>query len=983
MKKILFLIVLCLISINCSSEPEIPVYTLTVTAGDGGTVSQTGGSFEEGTSVTITATPNPDYEFTGWSGGASGTDNPLTLVMTSDKSITASFAKKKYALTVDVIGQGTVNEQVISAGKSTDYNSGSLVRLTAVAAAGWQFVSWSGISDSTDPIIEILVTGPKAATATFIRKQYDLTVNVVGQGDVTEQVINTGRTTQYEDQTKVELTAIAEDGWRFAGWSGAVSGDTNPIQITVSEATEVTATFEREYPLTVNIVGEGEVTEEIISSGRTTNYVEGKSVLLTAIPAAGWRFDGWTGAVTSEENQIQLSITQAKEVTATFIQIYDLTLEIVGNGEVTEEIINTSRTTTYDSDKTVRLTAVPDAGWRFVGWTGDLESTSNPVDILMSDAKSITATFVQTYDLTVNIVGEGTVSEVVVNTSRTTNYDTGTTVILTAQASEGWEFTGWTGDINSTDPQVQTVISEPKSIIATFKKSYELTINIIGEGEVIEEVISTTYKTSNYINGSIVKLTAIPSEGWHFASLLDGVFRNENPYQISINNNKTVTIIFERNDGFSFESNLFRVNEQIIEINSSYIDDDDLANSLGWSSSQTLFSDIQGNEHLILPSGKYQTLDGQVTLHLYKETGSNLWKVDKEYTEPSFGDARDYDRFGQNSFVYADHGQEFSDGRKWPYGYIWLASEIQKNNIKWTQISNNKSFYHSVASGDLNNDGLQDIAAVHLGTYSDWGQQIHIWLQNQDGTFSENRNILNHINSEYLQQELRPYSIEISDLNKDGYGEIILGSMNTNVGISIYRFNPSNSKFEEYFKTGKQGIFASSPKENISPTTIETKDINNDNILDLIVVTEGYNSIQIWNGVSNFSFVPGQIIYEGYNINSREFEIFDIDNDGDLDVTMNPINIWQSRNFQFIDEYGVNGTLDISQLIYFNNNGVFSKKTSKVEVPFNNVNGVPRLKGGFVNNVFKFFTFQNLTSKRETGKAEVKIVEVIPKFENW
>jgi len=44
---------------------------------------------------------------------------------------------------------------------------------------------------------------------------------------------------------------------------------------------------------------------------------------------------------------------------------------------------------------------------------------------------------------------------------------------------------------------------------------------------------------------------------------------------------------------------------------------------------------------------------------------------------------------------------------------------------------------------------------------------------------------------------------------------------------------------------------------------------------------------------------------------------------------------------------------------------------------------VPRLKGGFVNNVFKFFTFQNLTSKRETGKAEVKIVEVIPKFENW
>ena len=477
MKKFLLAICVALFTVNCSPEPEIPVYTLTVTAGDGGTVSQTGGSFEEGTSVTITATPNPEYEFTGWSGGASGTDNPLTVVMTSDKTITASFIKKKYALTVDVVGQGTVSEQVISAGKSTDYNSGSLVRLTAVAATGWQFVSWSGISDSTDPIIEVLVSGPKTVTATFIRKQYDLTVNVVGQGDVTEQVINTGRTTQYEYQTKVELTAIAEDGWRFTGWSGALTGDTNPIQVTVSEATEVTATFEREYPLTVNIVGEGEVTEEIVSTGRTTNYLEGKSVLLTAIPAAGWRFDGWTGAVTSEENQIQLSITQAKEVTATFIQIYDLTLEIVGNGEVTEEIINTSRTTTYDSDKTVRLTAVPDAGWRFVGWTGDLESTSNPVDILMSDAKSITATFVQTYDLTVNIVGQGTVTEDIVNASRTTNYDTGTTVRLTAIALTNWEFGGWTGAITSSESVIEVLVSEAKELTATF-----ITLDEDGDG---------------------------------------------------------------------------------------------------------------------------------------------------------------------------------------------------------------------------------------------------------------------------------------------------------------------------------------------------------------------------------------------------------------------------------------------------------------------------------------------------------------------
>ncbi len=52
-------------------EPEPPAptqYTLTVTAGEGGTVSSNGGTYDEGTSVTITATPNEGYEFVGWTG---------------------------------------------------------------------------------------------------------------------------------------------------------------------------------------------------------------------------------------------------------------------------------------------------------------------------------------------------------------------------------------------------------------------------------------------------------------------------------------------------------------------------------------------------------------------------------------------------------------------------------------------------------------------------------------------------------------------------------------------------------------------------------------------------------------------------------------------------------------------------------------------------------------------------------------------------
>ena len=59
----------------------------------------------------------------------------------------------------------------------------------------------------------------------------------------------------------------------------------NPIQLTIIESKTVTATFEKKkYPLTVNIEGEGEVLEEIVNAGRTTDYDSGTTVKLTAQP---------------------------------------------------------------------------------------------------------------------------------------------------------------------------------------------------------------------------------------------------------------------------------------------------------------------------------------------------------------------------------------------------------------------------------------------------------------------------------------------------------------------------------------------------------------------------------------------------------------------------------------------------------------------------------------------------------------------------
>ena len=78
-----------------SPEPEPPAptkYTLTVTAGEGGTVSTEGGTYDEGTNVTVTATPSEGYEFIGWEGDDTGSSN-LSITLNSNTTLQALFQR--------------------------------------------------------------------------------------------------------------------------------------------------------------------------------------------------------------------------------------------------------------------------------------------------------------------------------------------------------------------------------------------------------------------------------------------------------------------------------------------------------------------------------------------------------------------------------------------------------------------------------------------------------------------------------------------------------------------------------------------------------------------------------------------------------------------------------------------------------------------------------------------------------------------------
>ena len=241
MRKYLFLNLLIIFFSNCTKDYLLDV---TVSPPLSGIVSPESGSYKEGSTVSIVATPNPEYEFVGWSGDETGSANLLSFEINSNKNIIAQFQKRKYNLKINILGEGTVSEEIISSSKNSDYESGTIVRLTAIPSSGYYFTGWSNdVSGDTNPV-EININRAKTITAKFEKKSYNLEIKVEGDGTVEEEIIEAGKSTDYLFGTKVKLTPKPAEGWDFIKWKGDHNGEENPLEIIINKATNITANFE-------------------------------------------------------------------------------------------------------------------------------------------------------------------------------------------------------------------------------------------------------------------------------------------------------------------------------------------------------------------------------------------------------------------------------------------------------------------------------------------------------------------------------------------------------------------------------------------------------------------------------------------------------------------------------------------------------------------------------------------------------------------
>ncbi len=405
-------------------------------------------TYDHGSAVGLTAVAADGWTFLGWSGDLSGSANPTSIIMDGDKVVTATFVPIQRTLAVNWVGDGAI----IKNPNLGTYAHGSVVTLAAVPADGWTFAGWSGdLSGLTNPA-NLVMDGDKSVTATFVRIPRYLAVNVVGDGFVAK---NPDLAT-YEHGSTVKLEAVAAVGWTFSGWSSDLSGSVNPATIVMDGNKTVNATFtQNQYFLTVNVVGNGVVNLDVAGP-----YVYGDVVELTAVPDVEWSFSGWGGDLSGSVNPETIVMDDNKSVTAAFTQsTYSLTVNVVGSGNVGRNYAGP-----YVYGDTVMLTAIPNAGWTFSGWSNDLSGSANPTTIVMDGDKSVTASFTQeTYSLTVNVVGSGSVNRNVAGP-----YHYGDVVELTAIADAGWSFSGWSGSLSGSANPASIVMNGDKSVTATF-----------------------------------------------------------------------------------------------------------------------------------------------------------------------------------------------------------------------------------------------------------------------------------------------------------------------------------------------------------------------------------------------------------------------------------------------------------------------------------------------------------------------------------
>ena len=548
------------VSVTASVTPQTytagfsTAYQLTtaVNVSGGGTVSPAGNAFyPAGTVVNLTATPSAGYTFTGWTGNvASPSLASTTVVLNAPQSVTANFAPvtsvtvatNPAGLPFSVDGTNYSSTQVFAWGVGTTH---TLSTSSPPPHAGTQytFTGWSDTGAASHAVTAS--TSVSNYTAGF-DTSYQLTSGAnPGAGGIVSPPVNA----YYPAGTAVNLTATPAAGYAFVNWTGSVA-DANSASttVTMSAPQTVTANFVQQVQVTVGTTPSGisfTVDGAAYTAQQTFTWNVGSSHNLStaAPPASGgmqYAFTNWSdGGATSHTVTAALNTTSYK---ATFSTSYLLTTAVntTAGGSV-----DPPSGSYYTAGTLVHVTATPNTGYGFTGWTGAVLTPDFAASaIFMNAPQTVTANFARQLQVTV----AANPPNVSISIDGTAYYGGTTQTWLegathTLATTTPWnligtkyDFSNWSdgGAISHT----VTASALTTSYTANFTTSYQLTAgtNIAAGGSV--SPVSGTY----YASGTVVSLTATPNPGYRFVNWT-GPVANANSSTTNITMSAPQTVI--------------------------------------------------------------------------------------------------------------------------------------------------------------------------------------------------------------------------------------------------------------------------------------------------------------------------------------------------------------------------------------------------------------------------------------------------------
>ena len=453
--------------INVGGAPQS--YTISVSANPtiGGSVTG-GGTYNQGASCTVTASPNSGYTFTNWTenGSVVSTSASYTFTVTGNRTLVANFQAQPQSYTISVSANPTNGGSVTGGGT---YQQGQSCTVTATPATGYTFLRWTenGNQVSTNANYTFTVTGNRSLVAQFQQQTYTINVsaNPSNGGTVTG-----GGAYHYGENCTVIATPAT--GYTFLRWTengNQVSTNAN-YTFTVTGNRTLVAQFQAQsYTITV--------TADPTNGGTVTGggtYQQGQSCTISATPATGFDFVRWTrnGTQVSTNPTYTFTVTGSATYVAEFqAQLYYIAINCNPSNGGTA-----SGNGYYTYGQSCTVTATPATGYEFVNWTedGDEVSTNASYTFTVTNGHNLTANFsLQTIEITTSVdPAEGGTA------SGAGTYNYGDEVTITVETNEDWAFVNWTEN--------GTVVAEEKTFTFTATANRDFVAHLIytvGVGE--------------------------------------------------------------------------------------------------------------------------------------------------------------------------------------------------------------------------------------------------------------------------------------------------------------------------------------------------------------------------------------------------------------------------------------------------------------------------------------------------------------------